>query len=249
MQLKHVNSSALDQAATPHRPVIIFDSGVGGINIYEKASAIRPELNYLVIADQAFFPYGSKTIEALHKRLSELVQQFAALDPCACIIACNTASTIALPLFREVLSCPVVGTVPPIKPAAESSKTKSIGLLATPATVQRSYIDELIQDHAKDCQVLRIGSEQLALLSEQKLAGHSIDHNLLKQELEAFIKNPNIDTIALGCTHYHHLTEEIQTLLPHCTIIDCSDAIARQFCKLCSEAPKNQFEHLFIQLN
>ena len=230
-------------------PIGIFDSGVGGINIYEKAAATRPKLNYLVIADQAFFPYGSKTTETLHNRLTQLVEQFASLDPCACIIACNTVSTIALPLFRDVLSCPVVGTVPPIKPAAESSKSKSIGLLATPATVQRTYIDELIQDHAEDCQVHRIGSTQLATLSEQKLSGQNIDPLLLKQELAAFINNPSIDTIALGCTHYHHLTEEIQSLLPHCKIIDCSDAIARQFHKVCTEAPKDQFEHLFIQLN
>ena len=248
MSLKHVTISKFNQLEPSSHPVIIFDSGAGAQSIYQEAIRYRPQLNYLIIADQAFFPYGSKDSKQLRDRLHQLALEFKKLEPIACIMACNTASTLALTLFREILDCPVIGTVPPIKPAAQSSKTKTIGLLATPATVQRPYIDKLISEHAKDCKVIRLGSENLARLSEEKLSGKAIDPQQLTHELGPFLEHKALDTIALGCTHYHHLVEEIQELLPACKIIDCSKAIARQFDKVCPQVNTIQTNHLSITL-
>ena len=124
--------------------ILFFDSGVGGLSVYQEVQKQLPDCHYLYCFDNAFFPYSEKSEALIIERVNKIcthLDRLYALD--LIVIACNTASTIVLPSLRQHFSIPIVGTVPAIKPAAEYSSTKHIGLLATKGTVKREYIDHL----------------------------------------------------------------------------------------------------------
>ncbi|MAB09821.1 MAG: glutamate racemase, partial [Hyphomonas sp.] len=115
--------------------VLVFDSGVGGLTVAEEIRALGPVLGVHYAADSGFFPYGDKSDEALRERLPKVAKALCdRVRPDVFVIACNTASTLALQDVRAALDIPVVGTVPAIKPAAQLTRTGTIGLLATPGT-------------------------------------------------------------------------------------------------------------------
>ena len=148
---------ATSSPSAPH--ALIFDSGVGGLSIAQEIRRTLPELRQTYLADDAFRPYGEKTEESLRRRLPDLLVPICdMLRPDIVVIACNTASTTALPAIRASIDIPVVGVVPAIKPAAALSRTRSIAVLGTPGTVRRTYVDELIAAYAADCHVRLSGS-------------------------------------------------------------------------------------------
>src|SRR5947207_8747751 len=156
-------------------PILFFDSGVGGLSVLKPTRALLPNAPIVYAADSAGFPYGKRSEAEIASRvpalLGRLVERF---HPRLAVIACNTASTIALDHVRSALDIPVVGTVPAIKPAAELSKTRVIGVLGTEATVRQPYVDDLAARFAADCTVIRHGSPELVELAEAKLAGEAI---------------------------------------------------------------------------
>ena len=162
-------------------------------------------------------------------RITSLFQNLVdELNPKLIIIACNTASTIALPSLRKM--CPhidIVGVVPAIKPAAQRSRSKVIGLLATPATVSRIYTQDLIDTHAEDCRVVKVGSRKLVAAAEAKLRGEAISIVEIEQELAPFM-NERPDTIVLGCTHFPLLKQEIEQCLPGVDLVDSTLAIGNR---------------------
>ncbi len=159
----------------PAAPLLFFDSGVGGLTVLGPTRALLPNAPIVYAADSAGFPYGTRSEAELAARvpalLGRLVERFR---PRLAVIACNTASTIALDHVRAALDIPVVGTVPAIKPAAELSKSRVIGVLGTEATVRQPYVDDLAARFAADCTVIRHGSAELVELAEAKLAGETI---------------------------------------------------------------------------
>jgi glutamate racemase len=170
---------------------IVFDSGVGGLSVFDCIAAALPDLRLLYVADNAYFPYGTKEEAALVARVRDLLAGLAErLHPDLVVIACNTASTVALPAVREALGVPIVGTVPAIKPAAQASVTRVIGLLGTPGTVRRQYTQALIDEFAPDCTVLRHGSADLVELAEQKLRGDSIAPTAVERALAGLFDQP-----------------------------------------------------------
>lgn len=213
--------------------VLVFDSGVGGLSVFDAiaASGHAFELDYA--ADNSWLPYGLKSDEQLRARvpalLSRLVEQW---QPEAVVVACNTASTIALEPVRAALSIPVVGVVPPIKPAAALTRTGVIGLLATPATVQRPYTDDLIAQFAAGKRVIRFGSASLVEAAERKLGGEPIDNAAITDAIEGLFGAPGgaeIDVVALACTHFPLLAAELAAAAPRpCVWMDSGDAIARR---------------------
>lgn len=213
--------------------VLVFDSGVGGLSVLDAivASGHAVELDY--VADNDWLPYGLKTDEQLRARvpalLARLVDQWA---PEAVVIACNTASTIALDAVRAVLSVPVVGVVPPVKPAATLTRTGTIGLLATPATVQRAYTDSLISEFAADKRVIRFGSSALVDAAERKLRGEPAAASAITEAVAGLFGAPggaDIDVVALACTHFPLLAAELAAASPRpCTWLDSGEAIARR---------------------
>lgn len=210
---------------------LIFDSGVGGLSVTAAIRARLPELALDYVADDAFRPYGAKTAAQLKERLPELLWTLCQmLKSDFIVLACNTASTTALPAIRAVVDVPVIGVVPAIKPAAIASQTRHIGVLGTHGTVKRAYVDQLIKDHAGNCRVYLKGSNALVAEAEAKLGGAGVDMQLLKAELSSFIdQSPPIDQIVLACTHFPLLRAELSTIVgSDVNWVDSGDAIARR---------------------
>jgi glutamate racemase len=216
---------------------LIFDSGVGGFSVLQHIRQTVPGLSSYYLMDNQLFPYGIQPDEVLIERIVKLCLQVCNEEKIDLIvIACNTASTLALPALREVLDIPVIGVVPAIKTAASQSQTKDIALLATPATIDRPYIDQLILDHGKDCQVERIGSSELVKLAENfwfqedQSFQAELDLSRLETILAPLKENRKIDQLILGCTHFPLLSQQIALLFPKVTLVDSGHAIARRIC-------------------
>lgn len=217
--------------------ILFFDSGVGGFSVYKEVKALLPNAHYLYCFDNAFFPYSEKSEEQIIGRTLSICQKIDQQYPLDLIvIACNTASTVVLPALREYFAIPIVGTVPAIKPAAEQSQSKHIGLLATKGTVKRQYVNELIENYAQDCIVERIGSTVLVEIAEKKLQGESVDLLALHKELSPWLDKKDLDSVILGCTHFPLIKEEIQICLPQVKFyFDPGIAIAKRVNNLLSK--------------
>lgn len=222
--------------AAPH--IAIFDSGVGGLSILQAARQLLPHGRFSYLSDNGGFPYGNKPAHHVIDRACRVLESFAAEvnDVDVYVIACNTASTLALPRLRRHFTRPVVGVVPAIKPAAELSRNKYIGLLATPGTVKRSYTKRLIEEFASDCHVVSVGSSALVELAERKLRQEYISPEQLRPILAPLVtlssSNPTparLDTLVLACTHFPLLADEIAQALSHrVQLVDSGLAIARR---------------------
>src|SRR3954469_4655351 len=139
--------------------ILVFDSGLGGLTVLREIVRARPDARYVFVADDAFFPYGHHGEAELIARVMSLMGDLiAAHAPDLVVIACNTASTLVLSHLRASSAVPFVGTVPAIKPACASSKSKRVSVLGTKGTVQREYTRALIRDFAGGCQVTLVGS-------------------------------------------------------------------------------------------
>lgn len=222
-------------------PVLVFDSGVGGLSVVQAIRERLPDLPLVYAFDNAGFPYGTRSDAWLLQHLPPLIEHLLqAINPGLLVIACNTASTVALPALRERFTLPIIGVVPAIKPAALMTRTGHIGLLATQATIQRPYTQELIQRFAADCTVTQVGSNELVQLAEQQLAGQPPARAALLSILQPFIAEPRLDTLVLGCTHFPLLQAQLAEAAASAGIhpwqwIDSGAAIARRVQSLLQE--------------
>ncbi|MEN9463852.1 MAG: hypothetical protein RL217_33 [Pseudomonadota bacterium] len=211
--------------------ILIFDSGVGGLSILTEIRQRCAGLNLHYLMDNHAFPYGTKADNYLIRRILDVCQSAVAeLQPDILVIACNTASTLALAELRKQLSIPVVGVVPAIKVAAELAPNGHIGLLATPATVHRTYTDQLIQDFAQGCEVRRMGSSALVQWAEDFICQATPPQTAeLQQHLQAWLSTPPpLSHVVLGCTHFPLLKSFLAQLWPQVHWIDSGEAIARR---------------------
>ena len=217
--------------------VLVFDSGVGGLSVLSAIQEQLPHLSLSYLMDTAAFPYGIREDEWLQSRILAVCK--AAVDqyqPQLLVVGCNTASTLALATLREHIDIPIVGVVPAIKVAAGLSKSRHIGLLATPATVNGQYTQHLINDFAADCQVQRFGSPLLVQMAEDWITqGQSPD--ALYEHLTPWLQNaPDMSHIVLGCTHFPLLRPQLERLWPERCWIDSGNAIARRVASLLTPA-------------
>jgi glutamate racemase len=215
------------------RPLLLFDSGVGGLSVAAAIRAVLPNAPLVYVADHGGYPYGTKPPALIEARVPALLGRLAErFDPALIVIACNTASTIALDAVRSALDLPIVGTVPAIKPAAALSKTRTIGVLGTDATVRQPYVDRLAEDFAGDCTVLRHGSAELVELAEAKLRGEKADAAAYRRALCGLLDRPGgerIDTIVLACTHFPLVEAELAAVAPRAlAFVDGKEGIARR---------------------
>ncbi len=213
--------------------ILVFDSGVGGLSVAREIQQRLPHASLVYASDNAFFPYGTKGETELIARVDLVIRTLLTRYTAdILVIACNTASTLALPHLRSRLSLPIVGVVPAIKPAATSSQTGVIGLLATPATVARPYTHELIREYATNCEVIALGSSELVQIAEQKLRGETLDTRVIKTVTTALLSARHaerMDTLVLACTHFPLVKTELARELPQrITMIDSGEAIARR---------------------
>lgn len=213
--------------------VIVFDSGIGGLSVLREVRLHLHDHHVVYVGDDAGFPYGEWDGEALTHHIVGLFEGLIdRYQPSLAIIACNTASTLIMPSLREKYPIPFVGIVPAIKPAAEKSASGLISVLATPGTVQRPIIQELIDEHASHAKVTLVGATKLAGLSEEHMQGREIDEVLLFNEIApCFVEEDNrrTDIVTLGCTHYPFLVNEMRKLAPWpVDWLDPAEAVARQ---------------------
>nr|WP_318384538.1 glutamate racemase [uncultured Enterobacter sp.] len=234
MATKLQDESTTCLAATPSNlkpTVLVFDSGVGGLSVYDEIRHLLPDLHYIYVFDNVAFPYGEKTEAFIVERVLDIVTAVQARYPLAlAVIACNTASTVSLPALREKFPFPVVGVVPAIKPAARLTANGVVGLLATRGTVKRPYTHELIQRFGNECHIELLGSAELVEIAEAKLHGKPVSLDELKRILRPWLRMPEPpDTVVLGCTHFPLLQDELLQVLPEGTrLVDSGAAIARR---------------------
>jgi glutamate racemase len=222
------------------RPLLLLDSGVGGLSV---AGAIRealPQAPLVYVADSAGYPYGTKRAAEIEARVPALLGRLAErFDPELIVIACNTASTIALDAVRSALDVPIVGTVPAVKPAAALSRTRTIGVLGTDATVRQPYVDRLAAEYAADCTVVRHGSAELVDLAEAKLRGEAAGPETYARVLDGLLgqaRGERIDTIVLACTHFPLVEGELAAAAPRpLAFVDGKEGIARRVAWLTRE--------------
>jgi len=220
--------------------ILVFDSGLGGLTVFREVTAARPDAHFVYLADDAGFPYGDLVEEMLVARVGEVLgQAIAEYRPDLVVVACNTASTLALGQLRARFSVPFVGTVPAIKPACAQSVSKLVSVLGTQATVGREYTRALIREFASDCDVHLVGSPRLAAYAEAELAGPSLPDNAIAAEIAGcFVEKDGrrTDTIVLACTHYPLLLERFRASAPWpVTWLDPAPAIARRVVDLMRE--------------
>jgi glutamate racemase len=218
--------------------LLVFDSGIGGLGVVAEIRRLQPAAGITYLADNAAFPYGEKPDGILLPHFIALIGR--AIDkfhPSAAVIACNTASTIALAALRETFPLPIIGCVPPIKPAAAASRTRHIGVLGTAATVRRAYLRSLVDTFAPDCAIHSLGTPTLADLAEQKFRGHQVDVAAAIAPLFAQPNGALIDAVAIGCTHYTFLRPEFEALYPNLAWFDPAPAVARQTASVTSGLP------------
>lgn len=216
---------------------MLFDSGVGGLTVLAELRRQLPGAPVIYAADMAGLPYGTKSEAEVAARVCGLLGRMAErYRPRLICIACNTASTIALGMVREVLEIPIVGTVPAIKPAAAMTKTGVIGLLGTEATIRQAYVDNLEREFAADKVLLRHAAPGLVELAEAKLRGAPVAADDIARAL-AGLRNraeaERIDTLVLACTHFPLLSEELGAVFgPKVTLIDGARGIASRIAAL-----------------
>ena len=216
------------------RPVLVFDSGIGGLTVLREARVLMPGRHFVYVADDAGFPYGAWEEASLRKRIVDLFGGLIeAHDPEIAVIACNTASTLVLDALRAAFpDTPFVGTVPAIKPAAERTRSGLVSVLATPGTVKRQYTRDMITQWASKCHVRLVGSNNLAGLAETYMRQGFVDEAAVRAEIApCFVERDGqrTDIVVLACTHYPFLVNRMRKTAPWpVDWLDPAEAIARR---------------------
>ena len=223
-------------------PILLFDSGVGGLTVLAELRKLLPDAPVIYAADTAGLPYGEKTEAEIAARVAGLLGRLSErYSPRLITIACNTASTIALGMVREVLHVPIVGTVPAIKPAAAMTKTGVIGLLGTSATIRQKYVDDLEAEFANGKRLLRHSCAELVEAAELKLRGGHPDPAAFEAAAAGLRKQDGgdrIDTVVLACTHFPLVEADLRAAFgPGVTFVDGAAGIARRIAFLTQGQP------------
>jgi glutamate racemase len=221
----------------PAAPILLFDSGVGGLTVLAELRKLLPQAPVIYAADTAGLPYGEKTEAEVAARVAGLLGRLSErYSPRLITIACNTASTIALGMVRDVLRVPIVGTVPAIKPAAAMTSTGVIGLLGTAATIRQGYVDRLQAEFASGNRLLRFAAPALVDAAEAVLRGEQPDAAVFADAAAGLRSQPGgeeIDTVVLACTHFPLVEDQLRVALgTNVRFVHGAEGIARRIAYL-----------------
>ena len=207
----------------------IFDSGLGGLSVLRHAQIMYPNEQFVYFADQARAPYGDRTRGEVYAFTSDVVDRFRSQGAKGIVIACNTASDVALDAMRRLHSdTPFVGIEPAVKPAVATSNSNIVGVLATSRTIEGSRLRALIGRYAGTSTVLTQACPGVVELVEDGLADSPQAAALLGEYAAPLLK-AGADTIVLGCTHYTFVADTLRNVVgPNVTIVDPAEAVARQ---------------------
>jgi glutamate racemase len=210
------------------RPVGVFDSGVGGLSVLRELRRLLPQEDFLYFGDQANVPYGPRPLEEVRRFCFGIVDFFLAREAKLIVVACNTASAAALqPLRKAHPRIPFVGMEPAVKPAAEKSRRKVIGVIATEATFQGELFASVVHRYARGVKVLTHTCPGLVERVEAGEVDGPALESMLRQQLKPLLQ-AGIDELVLGCTHYPFARQALQNVVgPYVNIIDPAPAIAR----------------------
>jgi glutamate racemase len=212
-----------------NQPIGMFDSGVGGLSVLAEVRALRPTESIIYYADNAFCPYGIRPPEEIRGRTEAIARLLVKQGAKAIVVACNTASAVAIDHVRAALpGVPIVGLEPAVKPGVAMTKTKNIGVLATPRTVTGERLRWLIETHGGDVKVHTVAATGLVELVEAGVLTGTEVNAALAPLLDPMIA-ADVDVVVLGCTHYPFLREAIEAYVgPDVAVIDSGKAIARR---------------------
>ena len=211
-----------------NQPIGVFDSGLGGLSVLRSVRATLPGEDFLYYADSAHCPYGVRTPEEIVCRSTAITAVLIERGVKLVIVACNTATSVALQVLRTRFSVPVVGLVPAVKPAVAVTRSGQIGVLATPRTAYGETLVDLIRRYAGDTDIVTVPAPGLADLVEAGYTTGPAVEGTLRPLLDPLLAR-GIDTLVLGCTHYPFLRDTIYALVgPNVTVIDSGEAIARR---------------------
>src|SRR3984957_12022572 len=232
-----------ERASPPRAPrAVVFDSGLEGLTVLAEMRRLRPNVGIVYAADDAAFPYGRLSEAALVARVEMVMARLSGeIEPDIVVVACSSASTLALPPLRAAYPrLPFVGTVPAIKPAAAASRSGMISVLAQRGTVALDYTHALVREYAADCDVTLVGSPLLAVIAERVMRGEAVDEAEIKREIEpCFVERDGrrTDQIVLACTHFPLIADKIERLSPWPVgFVDPAPAIARRLDALIAPA-------------
>lgn len=216
-------------------PIGFFDSGVGGTSIWKEVIQLLPQENSIYLSDSKNAPYGEKPIAEIIALSKKNTEKLLEMSCKIIVVACNTATTNAIQILRNTYTVPIIGIEPAIKPAALSSKSKSIGILATKGTLSSKLFSKTSELYSENIKITEVVGNGLVSLIEQGQEQSDEIRDLLRSLLKPMI-NAKIDYLVLGCSHYPYLVPVLKELLPkEVTIIDSGEAVARQTKKVLLE--------------
>lgn len=210
-----------------NRPVGMFDSGVGGLSVLKTFREMAPDESLVYFADTAWFPYGPRPAAEVRKRSFAITQRLMEAGAKMIVVACNTASAAAIADLRDAFPVPFVGMVPGVKPAALSSHSGNVIILATEGTLDGELYSRVVEEFARGTRISAVPGVGLAEMVEDGLAGTERVKDALRAILGPAIAR-GADTVVLGCTHYHFLADDIREVFPGVAIVDTSEAVARR---------------------
>ncbi|WP_271169621.1 glutamate racemase [Hansschlegelia plantiphila] len=225
--------------------ILVFDSGLGGLTVLAALDVALPGADYVYAADDAAFPYGSLDDQRLVARVVAVMERLIAREtPDLVVVACNTASTLALPALRTRFALPFVGTVPAVKPAVAATKSGLVTILATAGTVRREHTRAMIDAFAGEAEVTLVGAPNLAGYAEAELRGSPAEDAELAAEIApCFVERDGrrTDAVALACTHFPLLMDRFRSIAPwEVKWIDPAPAVARRVAALVGDAPMGE---------
>ena len=218
------------------KPVGIFDSGVGGLSVAREIRSTLPAEPLVYLADTSYCPYGGRPVEEIQSRSVAAVAELMNQGCKAVVVACNTASGAALELLRSEFSVPIVGLEPAVKPAVEATRNGRIGVMATSGTLRSGRFARLVSSYARDVEVVPVACSGLVELVEAGETTGPLAISTLT-DLLAPLREAEVDTVVLGCTHYPFLRAAVSEVMgPEVQLLDSGRAVARQLERVLREA-------------
>lgn len=220
------------EVSVDQRPIGVFDSGVGGISVAHEIRRILPGEDLVYFADQVNCPYGPRSTEEIRALATAATRRILEYDVKLVVVACNTASTVALAHLREQFRIPFVGIVPAIKPACATTRSGTIAVLATQATLTSAAFEDLIERHGRGANVIRVPCPDFVELVEADRADQEQTERVVFSRV-APLPKLGVDHLVLGCTHFEFLRPMIRRSAgPQVAIVGAAKPVAEQVARV-----------------